>query len=206
MTGAKTLGCGAYVPARELALGEINALDASNDLDHIPDQQMHEGERFEGDGFSLLCVETPGHTMNHLAFALPEEHGLFSGDHVMGWSTTIVAPPDGSMQAYMASLDKLVSRSDKIYWPAHGGAISEPQPFVRALIAHRHAREQAVRDRLKAGDRKIETIVANVYQGLDPRLLGAAALSVFAHLENMIARDEVGADGPATLSASYRLR
>jgi glyoxylase-like metal-dependent hydrolase (beta-lactamase superfamily II) len=204
-TGAPIVGCGPYLPARELLLDEINALDASNDLEHTPDQQLRDGGVYQGDGFSLVSVETPGHTMNHLAFALPEEQALFSGDHVMGWSTTIVAPPDGAMRPYMASLEKLLDRNDTIFWPAHGGAIDAPQPFVRALIAHRRARETAIRDRLKAGDTKIETIVANIYQGLDPRLSGAAALSVFAHMEDLAARGDIVSDGPLTLKASYRL-
>jgi glyoxylase-like metal-dependent hydrolase (beta-lactamase superfamily II) len=205
-TGAEIIGCGPHAPARNLELGEINPLDASNDLDHKPDWQLHEGERFVGDGFSLVCVETPGHTMNHLAFALPEEQALFSGDHVMGWSTTIVAPPDGSMRSYMASLDKLLLRDDLIYWPAHGDAIKQPQKFVSALIQHRHAREKKICERLKMGDAKIETIVANVYHNLNPDLRNAAALSVLAHLEDLIARDIAVSDGPAILTASYRLR
>jgi glyoxylase-like metal-dependent hydrolase (beta-lactamase superfamily II) len=204
-TGAEIIGCGPYVSARDLELGEINPLDASNDLDHKPDWQLREGERFIGDGFSLVCVETPGHTMNHLAFALPEEQVLFSGDHVMGWSTTIVAPPDGSMRSYMASLDKLLIRDDRIYWPAHGDAIKEPQQFVRTLIQHRRAREKAICERLKEGDTKIEMIVANVYRNLDPGLRNAASLSVLAHLEDLTARDIAASDGPAILTASYYL-
>jgi glyoxylase-like metal-dependent hydrolase (beta-lactamase superfamily II) len=204
-TGAEIIGCGPYVPARDLSIGEINPLDAANDLDHRPDRLLHDGEFFQGEGFTLACVETPGHTMNHLAFALLEEKALFSGDHVMAWSTTIVAPPDGAMQPYMASLDRLLARDDHIYWPGHGGPVEEPQRFARALMHHRRARERAILDRLKAGDTKIETIVANVYAELDPRLRGAAALSVFAHLEDLIAREMVVSDGPPTLIASYRL-
>jgi glyoxylase-like metal-dependent hydrolase (beta-lactamase superfamily II) len=205
-TGAEIIGCGPYASARDLTLGEINPLDAANDQDHRPDRLLHDGELFQGEGFALACVETPGHTMNHLAFALPEEKALFSGDHVMAWSTTIVAPPDGAMQPYMASLDKLLARDDQVYWPGHGGPAEEPLRFVRALRHHRRARETAILERLKAGDTKIEAIVATVYKDLDPRLRGAAALSVFAHLEDLIARGDVISDGPATLTAFYRLR
>jgi glyoxylase-like metal-dependent hydrolase (beta-lactamase superfamily II) len=205
-TGAEIIGCAPYAPARALALGEINSLDAANDLDHKPDWHLHEGERFQGDGFSLVCVETPGHTMNHLAFALPEDNALFSGDHVMGWSTTIVAPPDGAMRPYIASLEKLLTRDDRIYWPAHGGAVEDPRHFVKALLQHRRARETAICERLKAGDTKIEKIVANVYIDLDPHLTHAAALSVLAHLEDLVAREVAVSDGPAPLTACYRLR
>ena len=203
-TGTEIIGCGPYEAARDLALGEINPLDAANDLMHQPDRILRDGEAFQGDGFTLACVATPGHTMNHLAFALIEEKALFSGDHVMAWSTTIVAPPDGAMQPYMASLDKLLARDDQVYWPGHGGPVEEPQRFVRALLHHRHARENAIIERLKAGDTKIEAIVANVYKDLDPRLRGAAALSVFAHIEDLIAREAVASDGAVTLTASYR--
>jgi glyoxylase-like metal-dependent hydrolase (beta-lactamase superfamily II) len=205
-TGAEIIGCGPYVPARDLVLGEINPLDAANDQEHVPDRLLHDGDVFQGDGFSLACVKTPGHTMNHLAFALPEEKTLFSGDHVMAWSTTVIAPPDGAMRPYMASLDKLLARDDEVYWPGHGGPVEEPRRFVRAMLNHRRAREKAILERLKAGDTKIETIVANVYKDLDPRLRGAAALSVFAHLEDFVAREMVMSDGPATLTALYRLR
>lgn len=204
-TGAEIIGCGPYVPARDLALGEINPLDAANDLEHKPDRVLHDGDLFNGDGFTLACVRTPGHTVNHLAFALVEEQGLFSGDHVMAWSTTIVAPPDGAMRPYMESLDRLLFRDDRVYWPGHGAPVDEPRRFVRALVHHRHAREAAILDRLKAGDTKIETIVAAVYKDLDPRLRGAAALSVFAHLEDLITREQVTSEGQATLTASYHL-
>jgi len=205
-TGAEIIGCAPYAAARDLALGEINPLDAANDLGHQPDRILREGDVFHGAGFSLAAIETPGHTMNHLAFALPEEQTLFSGDHVMAWSTTIVAPPDGAMTSYMASLGKLLARDDKIYWPGHGGAVEEPQRFVRALLHHRRAREKAILERLKAGDTQIEAIVANVYKGLDPRLRGAAALSVLAHLEDLVTRGEAIADGPVTLAAAYSCR
>jgi len=203
-TGATIAGCAPHVAARELALGEINRLDAANDLDYAPDLLMREGDRIEGKSFALEAIETPGHTMNHLAFALPEEAVLFSGDHVMAWSTSVVAPPDGAMSAYMASLDKLRAREERLYWPGHGGAVKEPQRFVRALANHRRLRETAILGRLAAGDRSIDAIVAKIYEGLNPALRGAAALSVFAHLEDLVARGLAAADGPLTLQAVYR--
>jgi glyoxylase-like metal-dependent hydrolase (beta-lactamase superfamily II) len=205
-TGAAIIGCGPHIRARDLAIGEGKGLDAANDLEHEPDRILHEDEVFEGQGFTLACVETPGHTMNHLAFALPQEKTLFSGDHVMAWSTTVVAPPDGAMQPYMKSLEKLLGRDDRVYWPGHGDAVEDPPRFVRGLLHHRRAREKAIIARLKAGDTAIEDIVANIYKALDPRLRGAAALSVFAHMEDLVARGEAICDGPVVLTAAYRPR
>ena len=128
-----------------------------------------DGERFEGPGFALEILATPGHCANHLCFALAEEAALFSGDHVMGWSTSVVIPPDGSMGAYMASLDKLKGRSERIYWPGHGGPVVEPQRYLRALITHRRQREASILSALADGARTIPAIVARVYSGLDPR-------------------------------------
>jgi glyoxylase-like metal-dependent hydrolase (beta-lactamase superfamily II) len=142
--------------------------------------------------------------MNHLAFALPEESALFSGDHVMAWSTTIVAPPDGSMRAYMASLEALRGRDETIYWPGHGGPVRDPRRFVRGLLAHRRQRESAIRARIEAGDRDIRSIVGVIYQGLSAPLRGAAALSVFAHLEDLVERGIVVTDGPPRLDSTYR--
>ena len=142
---------------------------------------------------------------NHLAFALPQERALFSADHVMAWSTSIVAPPDGSMSDFLASLEKLRGREEAIYWPGHGGPVKEPARFVRALAHHRRQRETSILNRLAAGDRRIEHIVPAIYQGLKPALLGAAGLSVFAHLEDLVSRGVVASDGPPTLTAEYRL-
>ena len=140
-TGAVVVGCGPHRPARELALGEINPLDSAGDHSYSPDRELREGEAIDGPGWRLKAIETPGHTANHLAFVLPEEETLFSGDHVMAWSTTIVAPPDGSMAAYMASIEKLRGRGERIYRPGHGGPVTEPQRFLRGLVQHRRQRE-----------------------------------------------------------------
>jgi glyoxylase-like metal-dependent hydrolase (beta-lactamase superfamily II) len=199
-TGAKIIGCAPY-ESRE---NEGLRLDAAHDFDYAPDVGLREGEAFEGANFTLVCVETPGHAMNHLAFALPEENALFSGDHVMAWSTSVVAPPDGSMRDYMASLEKLRLRNDRIYWPGHGGPVNEPQRFVRALAHHRRQREQAILSSVRSGDFTIAMIVARIYEGLNPALRIAAGLSVLAHLEDLSARGLITFDGLATLGASVR--
>ncbi|MET0257409.1 MAG: MBL fold metallo-hydrolase [Methylobacterium sp.] len=203
LTGAPIVGCGSHRAARELAEGEFPHLDASADREHRPDRELGDGEGIAGEGWTLTALATPGHTMNHLAFVLPEENTLFSGDHVMAWSTTVVAPPDGSMQAYMASLDRLRERSEALYWPGHGGPVRDPRRFVRGLASHRRQRESAIRARIAAGDRDIRAIVLAVYQGLNPALRGAAALSVFAHLEDMVERGLVRSDGPARLDGVF---
>jgi glyoxylase-like metal-dependent hydrolase (beta-lactamase superfamily II) len=204
-TGAPVVGCGPHRAARALSEGEIPALDASADRGHAPDRVLAEGDSVAGPGWTLRAVETPGHTMNHLAFAFPEGDALFSGDHVMAWSTTVVAPPDGQMRAYMDSLDRLRGRSEPVYWPGHGGPVRDPARFVRGLAAHRRQREAGIRARLAAGDRRIPEIVAAIYQGLSPRLRGAAALSVFAHLEDLVGRGLAACDGPPRLDGVYRL-
>ena len=203
LTGAPILGCARHVPIENAPSGR---LDASHDLDHEPDRELADGETVEGEGFTLTAVATPGHASNHLCFALPQERALFSGDHVMAWSTTIVAPPDGVMSDYMASLDKLRQRDDAIYWPGHGGPVREPQRFVRGLAHHRRQREVSILASIGRGEKDIETIVSEIYVGLDPRLTKAAGLSVLAHLEDLVARGTVDAGGPATTSARYRLR
>lgn len=203
-TGAKILGSAPYQLARDRFETETIRLDAANDLDHAPDAVMSEGDAIGTAEFTLACVETPGHTMNHQSFALLQEDALFSGDHVMAWSTSVVTPPDGAMRHYMASLEKLRARDDKIYWPGHGGPVTAPQRYARALAQHRRAREASILARVTAGDATIETIVAHVYEGLDPALRMAAALSVFAHLEDLAERGLVKVEGPATLGAAYR--
>jgi len=204
-TGAPIVGCGPHRTARPLAGGELDRLEASGDIDYAPDLELKEGEAIAGPGWTLTALETPGHTANHLCFALPEEKALFSADHVMAWSTSVVAPPTGSMGDYMASLDKLKGRDEQVYWPGHGGPVRDPPRFVRALIHHRRQREASILARLAAGDRTISAIVTAIYRGLSPALLGAARLSVFAHLEDLVARGIVTADGPPTLDSDYRL-
>jgi len=140
-----------------------------------------------------------------MAFALREEKTLFSGDHVMAWSTSIVAPPDGAMGDYMASLDKLRGRDERIFWPGHGGPVMEPAKFMRALSHHRRLREAAIMKRLAAGDRLISDIVAAIYEGIDPRLKSAAGLSVFAHLEDLVAKGLAASEGAPSLTGAFRV-
>jgi glyoxylase-like metal-dependent hydrolase (beta-lactamase superfamily II) len=204
-TGARIVGCAPHRSARPLFSGEVNTLEASSDKDYAPDQELGESDVVEGPGWTLQALATPGHMANHLCFSLPEEKALFSGDHVMAWSTTVVAPPDGSMSEFMASLDKLKGREETLYWPGHGGPVQEPQRFVRALIHHRRQREASILNRLQAGDRKIPEIVAAIYQGLNPALLGAAGLSVFAHLEDLVAKGQAATDGMPALDSDYRI-
>jgi glyoxylase-like metal-dependent hydrolase (beta-lactamase superfamily II) len=182
-TGAPIAGCA------PLALDDEGPrADAAFDRDYAPDRVLADGDWIEGAGWTLEAVHTPGHTSNHLCFALREERALFSGDHVMGWSTTIVSPPDGDMADYMTSLNKLLARDDAVYYPAHGPAIEAPQPHLRALAAHRRMREKQILRRLEAGESDIATMVAEMYDALDPGLRPAAGRSVLAHLIDLESR------------------
>ena len=203
-TGAPVYGEGPHRPARALDLGEINPLDASADGDFRPDRVLGDGDAVSGEGWSLAAIATPGHTANHLCFALDEEETLFTGDHVMAWSTSIVAPPDGAMADYMASLRRLMARGDRRLIPAHGNAIDDPAPFLAGLERHRLGREKAVLDRLAAGEETIAAMVATIYADVDRRLHGAAALSLLAHVEDLTARGILACDG--TPSPTARLR
>jgi glyoxylase-like metal-dependent hydrolase (beta-lactamase superfamily II) len=206
VTGAMVVGCGPHRLSREPGPGEGHILDAAADTDFAPDRQMRDGDAISGPGWSLAAVETPGHTANHLAFTLAEEATLFSGDHVMAWSTSVVAPPDGSMAAYMASIEKLRGLEHARYWPGHGGPVSEPQRFLRGLVQHRRQRETAILNRLGAGDETIAAMVPVIYQGLAPALHGAAALSVLAQLEDLVLRGTVlSSDAIPALASRYRL-
>ncbi|HEY2242682.1 MAG: MBL fold metallo-hydrolase [Xanthobacteraceae bacterium] len=204
-TGAKVFAQGPHRLARPLHTGEMRRLDASADLDFRPDTALADGETVSGHGWTLEAVTTPGHTANHMAFAFKEANLLFAGDHVMAWSTTIVAPPDGAMTDYMASLQKLVRRSEPLYLPGHGAPVRDAPRYVQYLIRHRQAREASILHRLAKGAADIPTVVRAVYIGLDPRLVGAAALSVLAHLEELVARGAVTTEGPPSISGIYRL-
>ena len=204
-TGAKVYAEGPHRLARPLHIGETRRLDASADMDFRPDVALADGDAVSGDGWTMEAITTPGHTANHMSFALKESDLIFAGDHVMGWSTTIVAPPDGAMSDYMASLDKLARRSEPLYLSGHGMPIKEAPRFVQHLIRHRQAREASILHRLRKGAADIPTIVRAVYIGLDPRLTGAAALSVLAHLEDMVARGEIATEGPPSITGTYRL-
>jgi glyoxylase-like metal-dependent hydrolase (beta-lactamase superfamily II) len=204
-TGAPTMGEGPHRPARPLNIGEARPLDSSGDMDFRPDHVLADGDVVDGAGWSLEAITTPGHCANHMAFALKGTDVLFAGDHVMAWSTPVVAPPDGSMSDYMASLDKLKRRAETTYFPGHGGAVRDAPRFVEQFIRHRRAREAAILDQLKAGETDIPSMVRGIYVGLDPRLTKAAGLSVLAHLEDLVARGKVVTEGAPSAGGRYRL-
>jgi glyoxylase-like metal-dependent hydrolase (beta-lactamase superfamily II) len=204
-TGALVLAEGPHRPARALHVGEAPRMDASNDTEFRPDRTLADGDVVAGRGWTIEAVATPGHTANHLAFALKEADLLFSGDHVMAWSTPVVAPPDGAMSDYMASLRKLARRSEPIYLPGHGGLVRQAPQFVQHYIHHRQGREAAILRRLANGEADIPTLVRAMYIGLDPRLVHAAGLSVLAHLEDLTARGLVATEGEPSIEGRYRL-
>jgi glyoxylase-like metal-dependent hydrolase (beta-lactamase superfamily II) len=204
-TGAVVLAEGPHRASRPLHTGEVNRLEASGDTDFRPDVALPDGAVVTGPGWTFEAVATPGHTANHMAFAYKEADLLFSGDHVMAWSTSIVAPPDGAMSDYMASLHKLEARPEDIYLPGHGGAVNDARRFVQRYIRHREVRETAVLRRLAEGAADIPTLVRAIYIGLDPRLSAAAGLSLLAHLEDLVARGIVTTDGSPSLAGTYRL-
>jgi len=196
-TGAPVVGAAPHVPRP----GTPQGLDAAHDLTYAPARVLAEGESLIFGGHALTALATPGHAGNHLCFAWGD--ALFSGDHVMAWSTSVVAPPDGSMGDYMASLEKLRDRPETIYWPGHGGPVTEPQRYVRGLISHRRQRENAILARLAEAPTTIPQIVERNYAGLNPRLKGAAALSTLAHLEDLLARGLVARGEGKPLEAVY---
>jgi glyoxylase-like metal-dependent hydrolase (beta-lactamase superfamily II) len=194
-TGAKTFAEGPHRAARALHLGEMPPLDSGGEGDFTPDHRLADGEVIEG----------TGHTANHVAFALRGTDILFSADHVMGWATSIVAPPDGSMRDYMASLHRLERRPEGVYLPGHGGIVRNAHQLVQQYIEHREARESAILRKLSRGESDIPGIVQAIYIGLDPRLAKAAALTTFAHLETLVERNLVATEGTLSLGGRYRL-
>ena len=190
LTGAVIAGCAPLVLADD---GPRS--DAAFDDSYAPDIVMADGDAVTGPGWTLAAVATPGHTSNHLCFAYPEQSALFTGDHVMGWSTTVVSPPDGDMADYMASLEKLRGRDDAIYLPTHGAPVENPQRLVRGMILHRRQRERQILTALDDGRQDIPAMVTRMYAGVDQRLHGAAGRSVLAHLIDLEARGLVRRDG-----------
>lgn len=179
-TGAPVIGCA------PLVLDDDGPrADAAFDPTYAPDRVLADGERISGDGWTLEAVATPGHTSNHLCYALVESGALFTGDHIMGWSTTVVSPPDGDMSAYMSSLQKLHDRDDRVFYPAHGPAVDKPRQLVRGMLGHRRQRETQILRLLGERAQPIVEMVPQMYKGLDPRLTGAAGRSVLAHLVDL---------------------
>lgn len=187
-TGAPIIGCAPLV-----LRDDGPRADSAFDPDYQPDRILKDAEAISGDGWTLQAVATPGHTSNHLCFALRESGALFTGDHVMKWSTSVVSPPDGDMSDYLASLQKLYERDDRIYYPAHGPAVTNPRQLVRGMIGHRRQRERQIVTLLEGGEGHIPNMVAVMYKGLDPRLIGAAGRSVLAHLIDLQNQGRVAA-------------
>jgi glyoxylase-like metal-dependent hydrolase (beta-lactamase superfamily II) len=204
-TGATVYAEGPHRASRPRYESEKHNPESGADRDFMPDVQVKDGETIEGDGWALQAVATPGHTANHMGFAWREPKIMFIGDHVMGWSTSIVAPPDGSMVDYMASLEKLTKRDEDLYFSGHGLEIPGAQRYVRFLIRHRQAREASILHRLAKGETDIPSLVRAIYIGIDPRLMGAAGYSVLAHLEDLVGRGVVVTDGDPVIGGTYRL-
>lgn len=200
-TGAPTCGFGSHGSGRADGGGEV---EEGADRDFVPDVRVRDGDRIEGDGWTLEAVHTPGHTSNHLCYALLEENALFPGDHVMGWSTTVVSPPDGDMRAYMRSLERLRARGEEVFWPTHGPPIPEPRDFVTALLAHRHEREDQILACLAHDASTIPEMVEIMYADVGRHLHAAAARSVLSHLIHMAETGRVRCDGPPGPDTVYR--
>jgi glyoxylase-like metal-dependent hydrolase (beta-lactamase superfamily II) len=200
-TGARTAGFGRR--AREPGVKRTSASGSEYvDQDFVPDVPLTHGARLEGDGWALGAVHTPGHAPDHLCFELGGSGLLFSGDHVMGWNTSVVAPPEGSMADYLRSLELMGERSDRLYLPGHGGQVEEPQRLVKAFLLHRRMREQSILDCIQSGTNTVKAIVPAIYRGLDPKLLNAASLSVLAHVEHLISRGLVRCDPPLSVDCA----
>ncbi|WP_339716638.1 MBL fold metallo-hydrolase [uncultured Sneathiella sp.] len=201
LTGAKTYGFGPH------GGGKMGAgLEEGGDMDFVPDVALEDNDVILGNGWTVDVIHTPGHLSNHVCFGLREEKTLFTGDHVMGWSTTVVSPPDGNMSQYMQSLEKLLSFDYHTYWPTHGPAITETGPFVEALIAHRQERMDQIRQCLKSGPMTIPKMVKRMYTDVPANLHPAAARSVFAHILHMVNEGEIKTEGAPSEGSLYRLR
>ena len=198
-------GCKVYGrPDPNVAHGEVS-LDEDGEAGFKPDVLVNDGDVFSGPDWTLEAITTPGHMSNHVCYALKEENALFSGDHIMGWSTTVISPPDGNMRQYFASLDKIRARGFSTLWPTHGPPVTDVAPFIDAYAMHRRAREAAIVERIRAGDTLIPEMVKVIYKDVDKRLHAPAAHSVLAHVIQLVEEGRVIADGPPTLAAHYRL-
>lgn len=204
-TRAKTVGFGPYSQRSRVVSGGAGGGEGgdASKAQWTPDHRLADGERFAGEDWAVEAIHTPGHLPDHLCFALDTTGFVFSGDHVMGWNTSIVAPPDGHMGDYNRSLEKLQARSaDTVYLPGHGGRIEQPQRFVKAYLLHRRMREQAIFDAVAAGATTIDAVVAKVYAGLDAKLIPAAALSTLAHVEHLEERGLLRPSHPLSQSSA----
>lgn len=202
---AKWAGCKVYGrPDPNVAHAEVT-MEEGGESGFKPDVFVNDGDTFSGPGWTLEAIATPGHMSNHVCFALKEENALFSGDHIMGWSTTVISPPDGNMRQYFASLDKIRQRGFSTLWPTHGPPVTDVTPFIDAYATHRRAREAMIVARLQAGDTLIPEMVKVIYKDVDKRLHVPAAHSVLAHMIQLVEEGRAIADGPLTLVTHYRL-
>lgn len=192
-----------YAAPLPVSSSPLLAMDAEDDDSFVPDVLLKDGDIIHGDGWTIDAITTPGHASNHICFALREENALFSGDHIMGWSTTIVSPPDGDMADYIASLDKIIARDFDTIWPTHGAPITDVAPFLTAYRAHRMQREAQVLDRLEAGDTTISQMVPVLYAAVDKTLWPAASLSVLSQLTKLAKEGRVSAEPEPALSARW---
>lgn len=201
-TGALTYGFG---PHGQMTKGESESVEEGADLDFVPDVRCAHGDVINGLGWRVECVHTPGHTSNHLCFALDNPSALFTGDHIMAWSTTVVIPPDGNMTDYITSLKKLTRRTESTYWPTHGPPLREPLPYVHSLIRHRQERIQQIIQQLTRTPQTVPELVAALYQGLDTRLTGAAGRSTLASLIHLHDLGQVSCDSQPDLNSQFTL-
>lgn len=201
-SGAPTYGYGPHGSGKKLQGIQV---EAGGDMDFIPDVIVNHGDVISGKDWTMECVYTPGHTSNHMCFQLREEKALFTGDHVMAWSTSIISPPDGDMTAYMESLRLLLNRDDDIYWPTHGSSISNPKDYVQTFIAHRLEREAQIIEALNAGHQSITDMVPGMYVDLDEKMYPAAARSVLAAMIRLIDTGNVSCQGEPALESAYKL-
>jgi glyoxylase-like metal-dependent hydrolase (beta-lactamase superfamily II) len=199
-TGAKTVGFGYHAQNRGTKRTSPSGSEFV-DRDFVPDIPLADGQTFEGDGWAFDALHTPGHAPDHLCFALAGTGTLFSGDHVMGWNTSVVAPPEGKMGDYIRSLEKLIGRDDRVYFPGHGGQFEDPQRLVKAYLLHRRMRENAILECIRGGNATVRGIVPVIYRGLDAKLVNAASLSVLAHVEHLIERGLVRSETPLSREA-----
>ncbi|MBT3533423.1 MAG: MBL fold metallo-hydrolase [Rhodospirillaceae bacterium] len=204
-TGAMIWGCGPHGHGREDSRTDAEVSDEGADTDYVPDILANDADILDTDGWALQAVHTPGHTSNHTCFLLREENALFSGDHVMGWSTTIVSPPDGDMYRYMQSLKKLLLRSDDHYWPTHGPRIDNPKAFVGELIKHREEREEQIAQCLSQNISRIPDMVKSMYRDVPEHLHTAAARSVLSHLVHMVHTGRAACEGEPDPDSVYRV-
>lgn len=205
ITGAPTYGYGPHGSGKHGSAKEGDPMEAGADRDFVPDHEVRHGQIIKGDGWTIECVYTPGHTSNHMCYQLAEEKALFTGDHVMGWSTSVIGPPDGDMTSYMESLAILLERDDEIYWPTHGTCIKDTKAYVQSFIDHRVERENQILACMKQGISQIEKMVPVIYTETDENMYPAAARSVLAAIYRLTDSGKVKCEGKPSIKADFTL-